>query len=99
MDAHFVRSLLDGQGIRASVMGETLPEVVGAMPLGTLPSVWVEAEDFERAMGVMAEFEEAPAGQQAGALPWRCPGCGEAIEGQFGLCWYCQTPRPFASPD
>jgi predicted RNA-binding Zn-ribbon protein involved in translation (DUF1610 family) len=94
MEAHFVRSLLDAQGISASVMGQTLSEIVGAVP--SLPSVWINAEDMDRAAGIVAAFEDAPAHQPPflAGTSWKCPNCQEVLEGQFTACWRCQKPRP-----
>jgi len=24
---------------------------------------------------------------------WKCPGCGEEVDDQFGVCWKCETSR------
>lgn len=26
--------------------------------------------------------------------PWKCPECGEEVDGQFTNCWQCGTNRP-----
>jgi len=58
MEAHFVRNLLEAQGIRAQVLGEILGAARGELPLTeeTRPGVWVNSEDVERAMVVVDEF-------------------------------------------
>jgi len=25
---------------------------------------------------------------------WRCPRCGETVDGTLGTCWLCSTERP-----
>ena len=95
-EAHFLRALLDAQGISATVMGETLPELIGAGPSAALPSVWVHPDDMERAAAVLAGFDSAPADEPPppAESSWKCPNCQETIEGQFTACWHCQRPRP-----
>jgi len=31
--------------------------------------------------------------------PWRCPNCGEDVDGSFDACWNCGTGRDGAPPD
>jgi hypothetical protein len=96
MEAHFLRQLLQQEGIPAEVLGENLSIARGELPLTaeTLPSVWVRSEHAERAVRVVAQMLSQASGGDAAGDPWTCPGCGEAIEGQFDICWNCQTPRP-----
>jgi hypothetical protein len=96
LEAHFLRNLLEGEGIRAAVLGEALAIARGDLPLTqeTLPAVWVSEEDFERACGIAATLNQAPAapsGEEAAA--WECRNCGEMIEPQFTSCWNCGHAR------
>ena len=100
MDAHFLRNLLEQQGIEATVMGESLAAARGDLPLtpDTLPSVWVYEEDMERALPVAQEYilrhvrQDEP--RPLASEPWKCPSCGESIEPQFDECWKCGHQRP-----
>ncbi len=99
MEAHFVCSLLEAEGIRASVLGEILGMARGDLPLTqeTLPSVWVNVEDLDRAATVLARvLKHSPPEPPVPTTleSWTCPACCEVIEGQFAVCWNCQTPRP-----
>lgn len=87
-----IRNLLSEAGITTVVKNERLSGALGEIPyLETWPELWViDATDAERARVLIAEaMSEAPAGSN-----WRCPGCGEANESQFGACWRCQTAAP-----
>ena len=94
MEAHYLRSFLEADGIRATVMGDTLSTARGELPpnVDTLPSVWVNAEDADRALEAVSRFRmeptdvEVPQNDEA----WECPNCGEIVEGQFTECWKCQ---------
>jgi hypothetical protein len=97
MEAHFVKGLLEKAGIRATVLGDSLGTARGEVPLTqeTLPAVWVNEQDVERAMSIVKDYDEGRAGHEPAAPsdPWTCPNCGEHIEGQFTNCWNCQWPR------
>ena len=101
MEAHFVRCLLEREGIEAVVFGEPLGLARGELPLTlqTLPSVWVRSEDVEQAVEIVEEYNQGCDMEGEDEMfeplaPWTCPNCGEEIEGHFTDCWKCQTPRP-----
>ena len=94
-DAHLFKGILEQEGIEAIVRGEALFGARGEAPLtfDTLPSVWVlDPEDAERAGCLALEYERgaAPGGPRD---TWRCGGCGEILEEQFGACWNCGRAR------
>ncbi len=91
MDAHHVRAVLETHGIVATVMGDHLPEATPQVPtLNMQPTVWVHANDVERALAVLGDV------RTEGAMPpdWVCPGCEEPVEAQFSVCWNCGEPQP-----
>ena len=94
MEAHFIRQALEAEQIDAVVQGENLAVVQGLIP-ETTPSVWVNDADIDRAMEVISRL---PKGQEAVSHPagWKCPKCGETVEGQFDVCWNCGETRPQA---
>ena len=105
MDANFVQGLLKQEGIRAVVQGQSLGEVWGNLPLSaeSLPTVWVEDGDVERAMPVIEAYrptDRANADESVAERPratWTCPNCGERVEAQFTQCWKFGHNRP--APD
>jgi len=101
MEAHFIRCLLEKEGIKAAVLGEILGAARGELPLTqqTLPSVWVKPEDVQRAAPIIERyeagyFEDERENVEEPPPPWICSNCSEQIEGQFTHCWKCQTLRP-----
>ena len=85
VEAHFVRGLLEREGLAAEVLGDKLAIAIGELPplsAGTLPAVWVAEESTEPAKKIVAK------------APWTCPSCGETIEPQFTDCWNCGAARP-----
>lgn len=91
-EAHLVKGFLEAAGIVAVVQGENLFGVRGGVPMssGTEPSVWVSEADVAQARRLVAEFQR---GARSSATAWRCPNCGEMLEGQFTACWNCGTSR------
>ncbi len=104
MDAHFLRGLLEQEGIAAVVQGEALEGAWGNLPVSarSMPSVWVNEEDVARAEPVVAEYvehekEHARLPQSTQDTPratWKCPKCGEDVEEQFDECWNCGSEKP-----
>ena len=93
-EAHLVKGLLEADGIPAEVHGESLFGARGEAPAtpDTLPSVWVvDDADAPRAAVILADFgRQSP---EATRASWRCPNCGETVEGQFTDCWRCGAVR------
>lgn len=86
-----VRNLLEAAGIPAQLRNMTLGGGAGELPLGECePEVWVKPHNRERAEALIREAlagaSEAPA--------WRCPDCGEPLDGVFDACWNCGALRP-----
>ena len=79
-DAQLVCDLLNDRGLKAVVQGEALWAARGDIPAGptTAPSL-------------IAEYETRP---KEHPPPWKCPKCGEKVEGQFSECWKCGAKRP-----
>ena len=100
--AHFVRTLLEREGIAATVLGDRLALALGGIPFvnGTMPAVWVSDMQRPAAEKIVRQFREggirfAFAGQSS----WTCPKCGETIEPQFTDCWNCGAARPGETTD
>jgi predicted RNA-binding Zn-ribbon protein involved in translation (DUF1610 family) len=105
MDASFVQGLLRQEGIEAVVQGLALGSAWGTLPLSdeSLPTVWVEDKDVERARPVIETYRQTDQANADDAVAdrtkavWSCPNCGERVEEQFSQCWKCGHQRP-ASP-
>lgn len=90
------KNVLESEGIPCKVKNEILGGIAGEMPLTEVwPELWVINDiDFDRAQQLIGEgvTEESP------AEPWRCRKCGEENEGQFAVCWNCETPQAEGPP-
>ncbi len=92
LEAHFVKGLLETQGIPAEVLGEVLWGARGEIPVSaeTLPSVWVLNDDtMQQALSIVEEYAQGEVLLQAQGPAWICPRCGEELEPQFTTCWQC----------
>ncbi len=102
MDAHFVKGLLEQEGIAAVVTGENLEAVWSTLPLSATspPGVYVPDEDEERAALIVRDYRQVdrtnaePGVEDAPRATWKCANCGEAVEEQFTECWKCGHARP-----
>jgi len=89
----YLRHVLENHGIRCLVRNEHLAGAAGELPPNECwPEIWVTEDHLaDRARRIVEEA--LGAGRESGE-PWRCPACGEQLEGQFELCWHCGAPRP-----
>jgi hypothetical protein len=105
MDAHFVKGLLQQEGIEAIVQGEALESAFSTLPLSSksLPGVWVPEADEQRALLVVRDYQQVDAAnaadeddtvEDAPRPTWKCANCGEAVEEQFSECWKCGHAKP-----
>lgn len=53
-----------------------------------------EDDDYEEALAILKAYQ-APLIQGA---DWVCPGCGEAVPGNFDACWQCHAEAPMQLP-
>lgn len=84
--------MLTHAGIAATVQRAYASGIAGELPPDqTLPEVWI-ADDtrLEAARVLLAQLRHPP------WRHWRCPGCGETIDGPFEQCWNCGTAMPDA---
>jgi len=91
LEVHHVKNLLEAEGIRCQIRNELLSRLAGEIPFTECaPELWLlDEHDLERAQRVLTDFRRGP----AAAPPWKCPSCGEALEGQFSACWHCGALR------
>ena len=102
MDAHFVKGLLEQEGIQAVVTGENLESAWSTLPLSatSLPGVYVNEADEERATLIIRDYQQVDRTnaeetvEDAPRPTWKCVNCGEAVEEQFSECWKCGHARP-----
>ena len=66
----------------------------GELPVD-LCAVWVTDDaQYERASALLVSFLRGDHAREFRGQNWRCPKCGEQLEGQFTECWSCGTRRP-----
>lgn len=94
-DQDVVKGLLDEAGIPCMIRNEHLAMALGELaPSDCSPEVWIlNDEDYPSARDIVEALRNAKVETPDA---WNCPGCGEAIEGQFTSCWSCGKERPTA---
>lgn len=94
MIIHHMKNLLEVEGIRAIVRNENLSVALGSLPATECwVELWILDESREHEARDIIR-KESDAEEQAIKWPWRCPYCGERIDGQFTDCWQCGEPNP-----
>lgn len=93
-EAHFVRELLESQGLEVTVRGQDLMGASGELPfVDAWPTIWVADDAREpEARAVVEQYEATKAAPITGET-WRCR-CGQELEPQFTTCWSCGADRP-----
>ena len=88
-----LRQVLENNQVRCMVRNEHLIGGAGELPpIETWPELWVQEDaQFEAARALV---DACLADQSRVRRDWVCPGCGEAVEGQFTDCWRCGAERP-----
>ncbi len=84
------KSILEENGISCRIKNEFLGTGAGELPhIECWPQLCVADNDFIDAKRIVDE-----ALSEKNFTPWKCPSCGEDIEGQFSECWNCGKSRP-----
>ncbi|HSH49941.1 MAG TPA: DUF2007 domain-containing protein [Halomonas sp.] len=85
-----IANLLESAGIPVERRNQVLGGAAGELPPGECePEVWVAPHNRSRAEALIQRSQDG--GDQG--PPWRCPGCGERLEGAFDTCWQCGQSR------
>jgi hypothetical protein len=95
-EAHFVRDLLESQGLVVAVRGEDLWGASGELPfVDAWPTVWVLDDEREaEAKELVRQYENTKARPAPAEPTWRCSRCGQELEPQFTTCCSCGTEKP-----
>lgn len=94
MDADMVKLYLEGNGISAWLddegIGTWAPHYASAGGVMAV-KVRVADSDIDQAKELLKQMNNAD--ERIRPTPWKCPQCGEEIEGQFTQFWNCNTVR------
>ena len=85
---------LDAHGIPVTLSEPPLRAALGEIPfLETSAELFLlDHSHLEEARALIRRYREGPAAVR-GSI-WRCEGCGETHEPEFGDCWNCGALRP-----
>lgn len=95
--SEFARLIMIGlqqQGIRATLVGEHLSNLIGAGLAATPARVLVPDHELDDARAVLAVLMADHAREEPNTegQPTTCPACDAAWEPGFTVCWQCETP-------
>lgn len=96
---HHVKNVLQNHGIETEVKGEKLADASGGVaPIDAWVELWlIDDSQFQEAKqivdDVLEDFNTESADRQE-LEPWTCPNCGKEVEGEFAVCWNCESERP-----
>jgi hypothetical protein len=90
-----MQTILEAEGIRTDLRNAGSAGLAGEVPYTQVyPELWVMDNTEEpRARAIIREFREKDAGTPP-SPDWKCPSCGEVVEGVFTRCWNCETEAP-----
>lgn len=88
-----IKALLDDANIPSFIKNEFIQGASGEIPPHeTLPEVWlVDSEWRTKAQQLVDQLEHDLTAHKD--THWICGQCNETIEGQFMVCWQCQSGR------
>ena len=89
------QSILEDEGIPTMIKNLGASGASGEIPfVQCYPELWVTQDgDYDRAMKLLEPYHDQEVPEDS---PWKCPQCGENLDGSFGQCWQCETMRPAA---
>ncbi len=87
-----MKNVLEGQGIECWIRNEFLAGAAGQLPpIECWPELCVGDDVAAEAEAIV---ENALSCDPEPLKSWKCPSCGEDVEGQFTECWKCGKSRP-----
>jgi hypothetical protein len=100
LDVESLRARLAQEDIEAVVLNQAPGMAGGDIPFVVAwPELWVaHDEDEPRARAIAERYLVQREHKVENCPPWKCPRCGEMIEGQFTDCWRCTTPTTEDDP-
>jgi hypothetical protein len=94
LEAHFVKGMLESNGIPSEIRGEALFGVRGELPImETSPEVWILNDDQVNEALAVLRYPSTEPNEAGKHQAWRCARCGETIEPQFTACWQCNADK------
>lgn len=91
LQAQILHDALAAQHIETVILGDYLTGAAGELSAIQFPVLWaVQDDDYYHARSLIDQHLKASVEKSAA---WKCPQCGEQVEGVFAICWNCQSPR------
>lgn len=91
IEANLLKGLLEQQGIRVEITGESLVGAYAGVPRVCDVRLMVPPGQRHQALAVISRYETAK-GEPDDGRQWTCAGCGEQNASNFEICWQCGHP-------
>lgn len=87
-----LKDILEREGVPCVIRNEISAALAGEIPMSEcIPELWIQNDrDLDQALRIKVDWR-SPAEGVGGA--WKCPTCGESLEGQFTSCWKCGVAK------
>jgi len=91
---YLLQSKLTENGINCIIKNEAPCGPAGGEipPVIALPELWVI--DNQYVTDAMQIIQQELSSLSVPKKDWKCPQCGEYLEGQFDVCWKCGQSNP-----
>lgn len=88
---YLLKSKLEEKNIHCLLKNETPPLAGELPPLLAQPELWIiQDHDAQLATAIV---EETIANLETKKPAWQCQTCKETVEGEFDICWKCNTSK------
>ncbi|MDF1796149.1 MAG: DUF2007 domain-containing protein [Coxiellaceae bacterium] len=88
---HLLKDTLESNGIACLIKNEYPPAAGEITPIIAWPEIWIMNDDDEAMANEIIAAMPSPEENTTGY--WLCPKCNEKVDGNFNLCWNCQTSQ------
>jgi hypothetical protein len=86
---HHAKNILENIGIKTILKNQYLSGVMGELPpIETWLQLWLVHESDIKIAQTELKFLET---NDANKVEWSCKSCNETNDGNFEICWKCQT--------
>lgn len=98
-EASMAQAALTAEAVESELVGGVTADTLAYYGTATGGvTLLVRQEDAARAGRILDEIGRRRDAEVA-LPPWRCPDCGELVEGGFDLCWSCGELKPDVHQD
>jgi len=89
-EAHFIKGLLQSEGVEVATLGKGLTVAIGELPLDVAQvDMYVKLNNKEIAKSIIKKYEENVKVDHLKS--WKCDKCDIVNPSTFEICWKCNS--------